>query len=238
MSKLDFVRSVSVIGCGGIGSWLMPPLFRFLSSENFKGDITLWDGDRYEMKNTNRQDFEEDQLGEYKAQAQADRLQYLFQKLNIRCRNDYVTDANVSQAVSEDSAVFTCVDNHPARARIDRQAEKLENVCIFSAGNEFYDGNTTVTLRLNGKYVTESLIARHPEVADTKKGDRADASCEELAEQGETQLLITNFMAAASSLAAFHVLWHKREGKDKRKVVIPQDVYFDISTASMSMVTA
>ena len=173
MSKLNFVRSVAVIGCGGIGSWLMPPLFRFLSSEDFNGEISLWDGDRYEIKNTKRQDFEEDALGEFKAQAQAERLQYMFQKLNIHSRNDYVTDANVGQVVCENSLVFTCVDNHPARARIDRQAEKLDNVCVLSAGNEFYDGNTTVTLRINGKYLTESLIARHPEIADAKKGDRA-----------------------------------------------------------------
>jgi len=64
-------------------------------------------------------------------------------------------------------------------------------------------------------------------------------SCEELVAQGETQLLVTNFLAASAALAAFHALWThgRRQGRHKQ-VLAPQQVYFDAGACAMSAVPA
>lgn len=230
---------IAVIGCGGVGSWLLPPLLRFLHAERHGGEIMLWDGDRYSAGNAQRQDFSPEALGANKAEAQAETFQALYPALALVAWPAYVTATNVAEAVREGSAVLVAVDNHPARAVIARQADQLRDVCVLSAGNEMLDGNVHVTLRRGGMDLTAPLLERHPEVAATRRGDRAEAGCEDLIERGQTQLLVTNFMAAAGLLAAFHALWTYGDRHGRRKAsLIPQEVYFDAGLCGMSALPA
>lgn len=241
MNRLEFVDNVAIVGCGGIGSWLMPPLLRLLNAAQFKGEILLWDGDKYEDSNLKRQDFEIDNIGLNKAVAQLQKFLNLFPDLKIDSRGEYITNENVDLAIKENGLIFTCVDNHPARARIDKHAATLRDICVISAGNEMFDGNVTITLRRNGDYISSSLLERHPEIGETTRGDRADASCEELFQAGNTQLLVANLFAAASAVAAFHMLNYVGEVEEKRKqkkAPVPQDIYFDASVSGMSAVMA
>ncbi len=62
---------------------------------------------------------------------------------------------------------------------------------------------------------------------------------EDLIAQGETQLLVTNFLAAAAMLAAFHTLWTYGQRTGRRsKTLIPQEIYFDAASCAMSLVAA
>jgi len=65
------VERIVVIGCGGIGSWLLGPLLRFLNAEGFGGEVHLWDGDHYTVDNQERQEFAAGSIGENKAEVQA-----------------------------------------------------------------------------------------------------------------------------------------------------------------------
>lgn len=226
---------VVVIGCGGIGSWLLPPLLRFLHAERYRGEIHLWDGDRYSAGNAQRQEFGPAALGVNKAEAQAGTFQALYPALGLVARPVYVTAGNTGEAVRERSAVLVAVDNHPARALVARHAKSLREVCVLSAGNELLDGNVHVTLRTGGLDRTAPLLERHPEIASTRRGDRSDAGCEDLIERGQTQLLVTNFMAAASLLSTFHALWTYGDRFGRRKAtLIPQEVYFDAGSCGMA----
>lgn len=69
---LRFVEQIAVVGCGGIGSWLLGPLLRLLEARRFEGEVHLWDGDRYSPANRDRQAFSPESVGHFKAEAQAD----------------------------------------------------------------------------------------------------------------------------------------------------------------------
>jgi len=234
---LDFVKRIVVVGAGGIGTWLLTPLCRFLMAENFKGQVAIWDGDRFEPKNMLRQDFSEESLNVNKAEAKALELKEIFPELQLFGYNEYVTSKNVELAVKEDDLVITCVDNFPARALIANMAEQLKNICVLSVGNEMFDGNCHVTLRRNGIPLTVPLIDRHPEVAKIKTGDRAELGCGELIDSGETQLLFVNLYAATVTLVCFYLLWAygNKHGK-KRLTTIPGEIYFDILLAKSDVI--
>ena len=250
---LKSAQHIIVIGCGGIGSWLIPPLETFLSADRWPGRLTFIDGDKYEDKNKNRQDFNHDLVGVNKAEVQAAKVRVAFPSVNVQSIGQYVDDENIASIVVENSVVFVCVDNHPARARIDKRARDLEEVCVFSAGNEMHDGNVTVSLRRYGEQITPPMVDRHPEIATIKTNDRA-AGCEDLIDQGEVQLLITNFMAAGSALVSFHMLWdppdpkaaaESLKGKKKKlkpcdmpKQTFPQEIYFDVKQGKMETIHA
>lgn len=228
---------VIVVGCGGIGSWLIPPLCRFLKSDGWAGQVHLIDGDVYEDGNQSRQDISADANGQNKAQAQLLRISPMYPTMNISAHTEYVSNDNVDALVVANSVVFVCVDNHPARARIDRRASKLDDICVISAGNEETDGNVTISLRRGGQKITESLIHRHPEVGRARKHDRA-AGCEDLIEEGNKQLLITNLAAATAALMAFQMLWDPPAPKGDKAPTFPQDIYFDINQGAFAMVPA
>lgn len=234
---LNTSSKVIVVGCGGIGSWLIPPLLRFLKADKWTGQVHLIDGDSYELKNQDRQEFSDDSVGQNKAQAQLLRVQPLYPTMNISAHTEYVSNDNVESLIVNDSVVFVCVDNHPARARIDRQATKLDTICVISAGNEEVDGNVTVSLRRSGVKITEPLIIRHPEVGRARKHDRA-AGCQDLIDEGNKQLLITNLAAATASLMAMQTLWDPAELKGTEVATYPQDIYFDINKCAFAMVPA
>ncbi|MGD0092258.1 MAG: ThiF family adenylyltransferase [Planctomycetota bacterium] len=236
---LRAVEKIVVIGCGGTGSWLLGPLLRFLNAEEFRGEVHLWDGDRYSPENQERQEFAAGSIGQNKAETQAGAFRANYPALRIVAHAEYVTAENVAQAVTERAVIITAVDNHPLRVLVDRQAGILNDVCVLSAGNEKLDGNVHVLLRRACRAMTNPLLQRHPEIAKAKHGNRAEMGCEALVAKGDTQLLITNFLAAAAALAAFHLLWtHGERSGRRRQTVVPQEVYFDAGLGLMSLVPA
>ena len=74
---------VVVIGMGGVGSYLINPLARYL--DTLKGEenhcLILVDGDKYEPKNMTRQDVSEDDIGANKAVAQMTRIARVFSSI-------------------------------------------------------------------------------------------------------------------------------------------------------------
>ena len=58
------INKIILIGCGGTGSYLAPPLARFLKAFKFAGELILADGDSYEPSNLDRQSFNLDLIGE------------------------------------------------------------------------------------------------------------------------------------------------------------------------------
>lgn len=237
---LSNVCSIVVVGCGGIGSWLIPQLACFLNAEKWKGRMTFVDGDKYESKNESRQSFHQEALGINKAEGQLKKMEAMYPTLEMGAFTMYVGDDNVASLVIENSAIFVCVDNHPARLRIDKRALELDDCCVFSAGNEEHDGNVTVSLRRGGEQLTRPAIDRHPELALVKTNDRSEG-CEDLIEAGNTQLLVTNCGAAYASFMAFHMLWRdvtvkKTKKNHDDKLMLPQELYFDVKQGAIQMV--
>jgi molybdopterin/thiamine biosynthesis adenylyltransferase len=207
---------IKVIGCGGIGSWLVDPLCTLLNFSTVASiEVSLIDGDTYEERNRERQNF--DQIGP-KASITAARLKDRFPRLMFWDHPSYLTDSNIITHIREHDIVAVCVDNHKTRKLISDRAEELDNVTIISGGNELTDGNVLVHVRRDGKDVTPPLANKyHPELqnpGDKNPGDDKEHGCQVMAAV-EPQLVATNFAIASLMLNTLYkfVTGHERAGK-------------------------
>ena len=212
---------ITVIGLGGIGSILVERLCRFLNfgSNDFDVEFLLVDGDEYEAKNYERQEFT--RLGN-KADIKATELSVKFDKLGFDVFEEYITEENVSEVIGEGAIVFMCVDNHKTRMIVSNYCKTLKDVTLISGGNEFTDGNAQLYVRRDSKDMTPDLCKYHPEIATPDDKLPSEMSCEELS-ASEPQLYFTNLGAAYNMCCMFYNAII--EGKYERS-----EVYFDILT--------
>jgi len=212
--KLDIV----IIGLGGVGSILLGRLSRFLNfSRDIEAKINLIDGDNYEVKNYERQEF-----GQIGNKANIKELESITRYTNIKFESFpvFINETNLNEMIKEDSIVFMCVDNHKTRMLVSNYCRNLKNVTLISGGNEFTDGNVQIYIRKDSKDLTPDLCKYHPEIANPDDKLPEEMSCEELA-QSDPQLYFTNLGVATLMCWAFY------------NTVIKQDyerseIYFDI----------
>lgn len=213
---------VRIIGMGGIGSHLTPPLCRFLSSTGEPHTITCIDGDQFELKNEERQEF--DDFGN-KAEVIARSLAKRFPRLVVEAKPYFVTEENIFLFIREEDVVFCCVDNHATRKLVSDYCQTLRQSVLISGGNEFSDGNIQVYIRKDGQDEKPPITRFHPEIAHPEDKNPGELSCEELAtQQGTRQLIFTNMRAAVEMLSAF---WLVLES-----MLRYSELYFDITTGS------
>jgi molybdopterin/thiamine biosynthesis adenylyltransferase len=211
---------IRVVGAGGIGLCLLPPLCRFLSFGSgtfsfYNPEVWIADGDSYEPKNKSRQKF--DRFGN-KAESSATAFGKEFPQINVRPFPEYVTSENIESLIRENDFVFSCVDNHSTRLLLSNHCDKLRDVVLISGGNELTDGNVQVYIRQNGKDVTLPLDSKyHPEIANPPSGDENPGEivgCAGLAPSAP-QLLITNNFIAALMLNAFYAFLTQKMNYDE-----------------------
>ena len=223
---LNFVQHIAVIGLGGIGTWFLTPFARFLHEHHFAGEIILADGDTFSTLNAHRQDMEASDVGRPKAAALAERLARTMPGLHLRTFTEYVTADNVAEVVKEKSLVAVAVDNHPARAIIARHAADLMTCACFPPATRSTTATCTCILRRAGKDLPRRSwngTRRLPRAAAATAPRWAATSSITL---GEPQLLVTNFLAAAALLVAFHALWDRdaaRRMRGQRPVGLSQE---------------
>ena len=115
MYKLDssFAQghfTVTIVGCGGTGSFAAEGLCRLLPP---RADLVLIDHDRVEERNLTRQNFIREDLGQFKSEALAGRLARKY-----GCPIAYSTLALGMVEVRYPGLIIGCVDNGPARRQI------------------------------------------------------------------------------------------------------------------------
>jgi len=191
------VKEVKIIGLGGIGSILVNKLVRFVNHFSHSGselgwEITLIDGDDFEVKNKERQEF---LFLKNKAASKMDELNAIVSESIKYAIPEYITESNVSEAIREGDTILLCVDNHRTRKIISDYASTLNDVIIISGGNDYTDGNVQMFIRANGKSLTPSLTDYHPEIMNPPDRLPTEMSCEELA-NSDPQLFFANLTAA------------------------------------------
>ena len=209
---------IVVIGLGGVGSILCERLARFLNySAELDAELFLVDGDTYETKNYERQEFT--QMGN-KAEIKAGDLDEQYPQMKLDFFPAYINEANIAQAIREGDVVFLCVDNHKTRMIVSNYCKQLNDVTLFSGGNEFTDGNVQIYVRKGGKDLTPDLCAYHPEIANPEDKLPEEMSCEELA-KSDPQLYFVNLFVATLMCGAFYnVVIREKIGAS--------EVYFDM----------
>ncbi|MBI5420808.1 MAG: ThiF family adenylyltransferase [Parcubacteria group bacterium] len=214
-----------LVGLGGIGSHLIEPLCRTLIFNSAKGApdrLILIDGDTYEDRNRERQNYTS--FGN-KADTTRERLINTFPEISIETKPHFVTAENIFLFVREGDVVFLAVDNHATRKIVSDHTRTLENALLISGGNDEYDGNIQVYERRNGRDLTSPLTQFHPEIESPADKNPGELGCGELIEAGSPQLLTVNLSIATLMLNTYTLWLHNRS--------IPyEEVYFDLRTGN------
>jgi len=188
-----------VIGIGGIGTCLLPPLARYLTYTQPDVHLQLIDGDNFTPDNRDRQSFTA--LGN-KAEVKAAELKEQFPSLCLDYRAEYVTSDNIILLIREGDYILLCVDNHATRKLVSDHCEELANVVLISGGNELTDGSVHVFIRRDGVSLTLPLANDfHLEIQYPKDASPADQGCDQVVES-KPQLLFTNNLIAATMLGS------------------------------------
>ena len=192
--------NIIVIGIGGIGGCLIPDLLKFLNSHHPRTTVTFVDGDEFTDDNRGRQLVF--QLAN-KARVVKEHFEGQYPNIRLTCIESFVTEETIAEIISEDAIIFLCVDNHATRKLVSDYCEDMENVIVFSGGNELKDGNMQIFMRENG--VNKSFpIANHlhREIQFPTDRNPAELGCQDLQERVR-QLLATNRSIATVMFNAF-----------------------------------
>jgi molybdopterin/thiamine biosynthesis adenylyltransferase len=215
-------NEISIVGLGGIGSILSNTISRFVNSDTKDNEpkkiINLIDGDDYEIKNLNRQEFS--RFGN-KAQSKLSELRGKFNNIEYKDYPVFVDNETISQIIKNHDLVFLAVDNHKTRKLVSDYAKNLNDITIISGGNELEDGNVQLYIRKDGKDITPSLTDYHPEIRNPIDKLPNEMSCEEL-QHSEPQLYFTNL-----GVATFMAFTYYNVLKEKNNY---SEVYFDMNT--------
>jgi molybdopterin/thiamine biosynthesis adenylyltransferase len=224
-----------IIGAGGIGNWLAAGLVRLLEWKFPGSGLIIVDGDNYEEKNKERQEF--NKIGN-KAIVKVSELTPHFPKtVIIPVPKWVVSDSDTGVTADKDSprikasdllvendVVFAVVDNFAARKIIFDAASKLDNIDVFTGGNDdALFGSIYHYQRRNSVDITEHPVVYHPEYENPPDKNPGELSCQERSQlEGGTQLLATNMAVAAFILGRVH-----------KTIVLDQspeetEVYFDL----------
>lgn len=234
---LRHFNRIVLVGVGGIGSWVIEPLVRMLITANYAGEFLILDDDKVETKNVGRQGFTPSDVGATKVGAwHNNRIKPLITNSEFRVTAHPIRllENNVDVFVMENSLILLCPDNHAVRALVARRAEQLKNVIVLTAGNELFNGNVHVLVRLANDNLTSPMQEVHPEVFQANTESQM-AACSDLIDKGNAQILMTNYMAATATLLAFHQLCTFMTPITEQHHVkeIPHEVHFNALTGKM-----
>ena len=132
---------VCVIGCGGLGGYVIEHLGRI-----GVGHITAVDGDVFEESNLNRQLLsDESVLGKSKAETAKNRMKNVNSTINVRAVNEYLTKDNSEEILKGHDIVIDALDNITTRLIIEEEAQKLKIPLVHGAIAGWY-GQVSVIL--------------------------------------------------------------------------------------------
>lgn len=211
---------ISLIGLGGVGSILAERLCRFLNyAKDLDAEILMVDGDDYEQKNYERQEFT--RLGN-KADIKATELEMKYPGLRFDSFEAFIDEKNTEEVIKEGDIVFLCVDNHKTRMIVSNYCKELQDVILISGGNDYTDGNVQIYIRKGGTDLTPDLCAYHPEIANPDDKLPQEMSCEQLA-NSDPQLYFANLGVATLMCWAFYNVVVREQYERS-------EVYFDLKT--------
>jgi molybdopterin/thiamine biosynthesis adenylyltransferase len=194
-----------VVGCGGVGSYLIPALLRTVrnhQSPSESPEVVLVDGDILEQKNMDRQLFDEKYIGVPKSEA----MHHVYSKYYGPQLTQVPEFFHGTETwVRPYSLMIACVDNHPGRMRVFGMAD-LNTCDVIMTGNGYTDAEAQFYSPLwrHGKRDPRIMF---PEIVRDQTDDpiSREAGCTGQAQEATPQLAIANMMAAAYAL---HLMWY------------------------------
>lgn len=128
--------SVAVVGCGGLGGWVVEMLARA-----GVGALALFDGDVFDESNLNRQLFaNEENIGMSKADAAAERVKMVNSTITARAYQRRLTSANALNLLSNCGVdvVVDALDNNSSRHAVFMACRELGVPFVHGAVGGFF----------------------------------------------------------------------------------------------------
>jgi molybdopterin-synthase adenylyltransferase len=131
---------VCVIGCGGLGGYVIELLGRLGI-----GTITAVDGDVFDATNLNRQLLSSEEiLGKSKAYAAEERMKKVNSDVTVHPIQVFVTEENCGEIISGHDIVVDALDNMTARRLLEEHCEKQNIPMIHGAIAGWYGQVSTI----------------------------------------------------------------------------------------------
>ena len=128
-SNLLRTKKVAVIGCGGLGGYIIEQLARLGI-----GTIRVVDGDVFEESNLNRQLLSDvTVLGQSKARTAKKRVQVVNPDIRVEALHLYMDEINASNVIAGCDAVIGALDNIYTRRILEKSCEELGIPYIYGA---------------------------------------------------------------------------------------------------------
>ena len=130
------VRNFKLIGTGGTGGLLARALSLLLASLEGSSRLVLIDGDDYDLDRNKSRMF--CLTPDNKAFAMLEELLPYFvdTRLSLSAVPEYVNAENIGRLIRSGDLVACCVDNHHSRKLLSDHCATLDDVALFSVGND------------------------------------------------------------------------------------------------------
>ena len=152
-------KTVAVIGCGGLGGYLIELLCRV-----GVGTIRAVDGDVFEQSNLNRQLLSTmDTLGTPKAQAAAERVKAIDPGIRVEARCVYLDEHNARELISGCDAVVDALDSIAARRTLAKACEMLQIPLVFGGISGWV---AQAAVSMPGDHLIETIFPEGIELKD------------------------------------------------------------------------
>jgi len=128
------MNRIHIVGAGGVGGVVIQA---FHKSRNLIPDshsLLLWDKDKVEEKNLDRQFFSKRDIGRHKSKSFG--MSYDFEY-----KTEWFTE---SSEVNDNDIIIVCADNHNARRYALNIADTKEAVCVIIGCNEEIDSQSYI----------------------------------------------------------------------------------------------
>ncbi|HEX3048210.1 MAG TPA: HesA/MoeB/ThiF family protein [Bacillota bacterium] len=133
-------RQVCVVGCGGLGGYIIEMLGRL-----GVGNITAVDGDAFCESNLNRQLLSTtSNIGKPKALAAVERMTHVNPLIKITAVTDYLTEKNATQILSGHDVIVDALDNITTRLLLQNMASDLNIPLVHGSIDGWYGQVTTI----------------------------------------------------------------------------------------------
>lgn len=122
-------KRVCIVGCGGLGGYLVELLCRV-----GVGHIRALDGDVFDETNLNRQLLSEEALiGQSKAEAAAQRVARIAPETKLEAISSFLTEKNAAEIIAGCDAVLDALDNAESRRILSRACGNAGIPYIYGA---------------------------------------------------------------------------------------------------------
>lgn len=131
---------VCVVGCGGLGGYVIEMLGRI-----GVGTITAIDGDVFDETNLNRQLLSDVQtLGQSKAISAKSRMSVVNPEITVQAVNEFLKEENAMELLKGHHVIVDALDQIPTRLLVQATAEKLDTPFVHGAIAGWYGQVSTI----------------------------------------------------------------------------------------------